>query len=355
MSLFVGIIALVIAIVGVKNAAAATETAATAAQAAATAVQAAATDNTALRSNVTSLSAQLQTLTAQFAATTADNADKSAAIAVLEQKQAELANLTDATSACSSQGLFYNASAAECQYVVRRGTTEAYPAQSCKESKWYGSGVYWIDPQGTKQPFKVYCDQVFGGGGWTQVARIAENSDQWLYDSALWTTATTVGGPVEAGLAPGTDMKNRAYSELAFTEARMVLGSPLIYDGLVEGVGYHRSALALFTGSETGSSHSRGDFIAEIAPFSGGDKWKTQGGKSRAGVNLVIEESRGFQKCRYGSIMNNEFGDLETPDSAIGFGCTMAAENLNGNSFSAGGHAWKPDGNWQPPGYIFVR
>ena len=167
-SLFVGIIAVIIAIVGVKNAAAAassataaTETAATAAQAAATAAQAAATDNNALRSNMTSLSAQLQTLAAQFAATTADNADKSAAIAVLEQKQAELANLADATSACSSQGLFYNASAAECQYVVGRGTTEAYPAQSCKElAPYYDSGVYWIDPQGTKQPFKVWCDQV---------------------------------------------------------------------------------------------------------------------------------------------------------------------------------------------------
>ena len=194
--------------------------------------------------------------------------------------------------------------------------------------------------------------KVLGGGGWTLVARIAENSDQWLYDSALWTTATTVGGPADASLAPGTDMKNRAYAELAFTEARMVLGSPLIYDGLVEGVGYHRSALAFFTGSEVGSSHSREDFIAQIAPFSGGDKWKNQAGKSRAGVNLVIEESlRVFQKCRYGSIMNGE-GDLESPDSAIGFGCKNVM--LNDKSFSAGGHEWG-DGKWQPPGYIFVR
>lgn len=106
-----------------------------------------------------------------------------------------------------------------------------------------------------------------------------------------------------------------------------------------------------------GSTHSREDFIAQIAPFSGGDKWKNQAGKSRAGVNLVIdeviEESGLFQKCRYGSIMNNEVETLETPDSAIGFGCNNVMDN--GKSFSAGGHAWSPVVKWQPPGYIFVR
>ena len=53
-------------------------------------------------------------------------------------------------------------------YVEKRGWDSAHPAFSCKEildsghSK--GDGEYWIDPEKSGNPLKVYCDMSRYGG-----------------------------------------------------------------------------------------------------------------------------------------------------------------------------------------------
>ena len=53
-------------------------------------------------------------------------------------------------------------------YADKRGWDSAHPAFSCKEildsghSK--GDGEYWIDPEKSGNPLKVYCDMLRSGG-----------------------------------------------------------------------------------------------------------------------------------------------------------------------------------------------
>ncbi|XP_027048352.1 angiopoietin-4-like [Pocillopora damicornis] len=61
-------------------------------------------------------------------------------------------------------------------YADKRGWDSAHPAFSCKEildsghSK--GDGEYWIDPEKSGNPLKVYCDMSRYGGGWLLVSNV---------------------------------------------------------------------------------------------------------------------------------------------------------------------------------------
>ena len=52
--------------------------------------------------------------------------------------------------------------------VKTRGWHSNDPAQSCKDIRDSGSskgdGEYWIDPERSKKPLKVYCDMTTDGG-----------------------------------------------------------------------------------------------------------------------------------------------------------------------------------------------
>ena len=72
----------------------------------------------------------------------------------------------------------------------KRGWDPAYPAFSCKEilrsghSK--GDGEYWIDPDKSGNPLKVYCDMSRYGGEWLRNEDF--NRSIFDYDFAMGTS-----------------------------------------------------------------------------------------------------------------------------------------------------------------------
>ncbi|MEQ8829840.1 MAG: fibrinogen-like YCDxxxxGGGW domain-containing protein [Alphaproteobacteria bacterium] len=103
-------------------------------------------------------------------------------------------------------------------------TTEIENQPSCKEwlDKGFStSGVYVIDPDGSggSSPYDVYCDMVEDGGGWTLVATVSAGGGNSWMSSAAWTSNTTFGSPTSTSLS--SDMKNRAFSEVSFTQFRI--------------------------------------------------------------------------------------------------------------------------------------
>ena len=52
--------------------------------------------------------------------------------------------------------------------AVKRGWYSHLPAHSCKDIRdsgdSKGNGKYWIDPENSGKPLKVYCDMTTDGG-----------------------------------------------------------------------------------------------------------------------------------------------------------------------------------------------
>ena len=77
--------------------------------------------------------------------------------------------------------------------VEKRGWDSAHPAFSCKEildsghSK--GDGEYWIDPEKSGNPLRVYCDLSRYGGKW--ISLFSETSG--LKQEYIWLGALSIG------------------------------------------------------------------------------------------------------------------------------------------------------------------
>lgn len=82
------------------------------------------------------------------------------------------------------------------------------------------SGTYTIDPEGTGQPFPVYCDMVGGDEGWTLVLKIDGTQDTFRYDAALWTNTTALGNATDL---TASEAKSPAFWTVPMTQVRVVM------------------------------------------------------------------------------------------------------------------------------------
>ncbi|GMV41543.1 MAG: hypothetical protein AMXMBFR64_32590 [Myxococcales bacterium] len=81
--------------------------------------------------------------------------------------------------------------------------SEANPALSCKAvldaGDSVGDGAYWLKTPDGAVTYRAYCDMTTAGGGWTLLLK--GHSTTFAWDSAHWTTATTVNaGDVSASV-----------------------------------------------------------------------------------------------------------------------------------------------------------
>jgi hypothetical protein len=193
------------------------------------------------------------------------------------------------------------------------GLTAASPGSSCLDiyntnantRTW--SGTYFIVRSGNTIP--VYCDMLVGGGGWTLVAMIASSSTDttWSYDSVTWTSASTIN-PSVADIAQNVNMKNLAYSALAFTNVRLLLGQgPASNNAGFVITASAASAAALFSGGTISTpTLTRTDFMNVLGWTYGPSVAATDFNRSPNCNAIGLMTSGSTFACRFGIAMNNE-------------------------------------------------
>lgn len=231
------------------------------------------------------------------------------------------------------------------------GGGNVYP-QTCLVYKNYGSsifpyrsetkdGVYRIDPDGSGPitPFDVYCDMTTDGGGWTLIMKTASTSNQFPYESPYWSNDVPFN-PTETNLTTNTNMKNMGYSSIPIKEVRFCLTTST--NCLVEAKTSNSLKTLLTTNSN--SKFSRANFIS----------WVPEAIDLQPNCNASQYYSRvGTLGCRFGLLGNGE-NDCLSPDSAVGFGCSIA--NGGGLNFTSGLYRNQTMFiNAPKQGWIFIR
>lgn len=89
------------------------------------------------------------------------------------------------------------------------------PAASTK------SDIYWIQPAGQSQPFKVFCLMLRQGGGWTLAMKADGRKTTFSYGASFWTTNTTHNSTSTA--FDTNEAKYLSFSTVPFSEVKVLL------------------------------------------------------------------------------------------------------------------------------------
>ena len=232
-----------------------------------------------------------------------------------------------------------NTYASSCLGYIKSGTN-IFPYQGAT-----GDGVYKIDPDGSGPiaPFDVYCDMTTDGGGWTLIMKTASTSNQFPYESPYWSNDVPLN-PTDTNLTTNTNMKNMGYSSIPLKEVRFCLGTST--NCLVEAKTSNSLKTLLTTNSN--SKFSKANFISwvpeaiDLQPNCNASQYY-----SRVGSALTLG-------CRFGFLGNGE-NDCLSPDSAVGFGCSIAL-TPSGLNFTSGMYKTQSGSvNAPKQGWIFIR
>lgn len=173
------------------------------------------------------------------------------------------------------------------------------------------SGAYSIDPDGSGPltPFRVFCEQVADGGGWTLAVKLDGRRATFAYGSPLWTNDTLLN-PTSTDNST-SEAKFRSFLEVPFKSirVRMFDGTTARFFPLDVAAS---SMKALFSGSSVTTSAGRAKWLALINDSA------LQANCNAEGVNREV----GKVHLRIGIIANNET-HCDSPDSFLGFGVTM--------------------------------
>ncbi len=201
---------------------------------------------------------------------------------------------------------------------LNRSCLEIKNALNTDESKPYGLSY---DVEGTNA--KAYCDMTTDGGGWTLVIKAHGSSDNFDFNSLLW-TSDEVLNPDELDLTrtsyPDDEHKNLAFSYVPFDHIKLVFYS-LTKDPNAEFVNLDISGnnlKSLFQGGNMNTTVGVDKWAKLVVSTSGG--WSLQKNCRREGLNAMDDIAK-HARVRIGIIGNQE-SDCHTPDSYIGLGGT---------------------------------
>lgn len=248
-----------------------------------------------------------------------------------------------------------------CEPGVACAAGACRPLASCAaiKARWPSlpSGAYTIDPDGDggSDPFRVFCEQVDDGGGWTLAMKLDGAKKTFAYDSAYWTNEATL---------------NEASTDLSETEAKLAsfhaMPITAVRLGMLDGGVRRYMSFALarpslesaFVGGVIATTATRGKWFQLLADPALQLHCNAEGFNQEYGGTVGARP-----RVRLGIVGNNET-DCTTPDSYLGFG----AELGNPASCYGGADPGVVVGNVAPAtcgsavpksttnfGYVFVR
>jgi hypothetical protein len=177
------------------------------------------------------------------------------------------------------------------------------------------SNSFTIDPDGSgpRTPFRVFCEMVADGGGWTLAVKLDGKKSTFAYASALWTNDELLN-PTSTDNST-TEAKFRSFLEVPFTRVRV-----RTFDGVTPRffpIDVASTSLkALFSGPAITTTAGRAKWLSLVADSA------LQANCNAEGVNREFTTGAKIQ-MRLGIIANNQT-DCSSPDSYLGFGVSIA-------------------------------
>ncbi|KAL9957259.1 hypothetical protein ACROYT_G038873 [Oculina patagonica] len=124
----------------------------------------------------------------------------------------------------TKNGQFHPGYKGETSEKSVRGLYSHQPADSCKDIRDSGSskgdGEYWIDPEKSGDPLKVFCDMTTDGGGWLLISNLVIDSPSSLPQMSIETSYRGISNYHNNKTFLTKSAMNELRTHLPFTQLR---------------------------------------------------------------------------------------------------------------------------------------
>ncbi len=190
-------------------------------------------------------------------------------------------------------------------------------------------GIYWIDPDGSNgnDPYQCYCDMTIDGGGWTLVASMADDgNDYWTWNNQTFLFNGNVYGSVTNFTT--NDYQNDAWATVLGDEIMFMkgneLGKYLIYDDMINS----QTLSSKFTSVNN-------TVYGDDNPIISGEWWQQCGQSFEFRLQSPDSDPDGWGEASKGFIWRSDNNDGCNWDDTGG--------GINNSKYSDTEHNWEQD------------